>query len=83
MGVNAQVCRAFNAAVISALMLSLGYEALHAVHHPPQPHTDQHERIEHRMARLREAEITRLMPKPNACSTGFNPPQPPSSWGRA
>ena len=74
MGVNAQVCRAFNAVVISTLMLGLGIEAAHAASHPPQPHTDQHERIEHKMMRLREAELTRLMPKANACSTGFKPP---------
>lgn len=74
MGLNAQVSRAFNAVVISTLMLGLGVEAAHAVSHPPQPHTDNHERIEHKMTRLREAELTRLMPKANACSTGHKPP---------
>ncbi len=74
MGLNAQVGRAFNAAVISTLMLGLGYEALHAISHPPQPHTNQPERIEHKMTRLREAELTRLTPKANACSTGFKTP---------
>lgn len=76
MGVNTQVCRAFNAAIVSALMLGLGVEAVHAIHHPPQPHTDQHERIEYKMNRLREAEINRIMPKATACGTGLVPPQP-------
>lgn len=60
---ESRVCRAFNAAIMSALLLGLVYEAAHAATHPPQLHTDHQERIEHKMIRLREAEAERRLPK--------------------
>lgn len=63
MGLQSKLVRVFNGLIIGATVMGLCYEAVHMAAEPPQPHTDQHERIEHRMSRLREAEGYRALPR--------------------
>jgi len=81
MSAIAQVSRAFNAAVIGALVAGLVCEIAHFLVHEPQPHTTQQEHVAHKMMRLREAELQRHYFSLVARTSGFVPPQPkPPAW---
>lgn len=75
MGFKTQASRTFSRLAVTALMAGLCFEVAHAIHEPPQPHTDSHEVIENISARLRDAQ--RRQPTLRAIAVGANRPRDP------